>query len=537
MLAWMLYVIMVTLLLSIGAYVAERAARLQRGRTRWIWLTAIAASLALPTAIASVSVQLPNVMTPAVAEQVVVLREATTQALSPVMWISGSAGEPAGWRDLDGTLTTLWRGASAAMLLALVASGIHLALRQRRWRKDSLAGAQVLVTEDVGPAVVGLLRPRIVVPRWVTMALPKHQSAVIAHEQSHLDAHDPQLFTFALALLVFMPWNLPLWWQLRRLRYAIEVDCDARVLASGLDAAHYGETLITVGERQSAYVGAVAAMSESRSFLEQRIRIMLSKPVKWRRAGMAALAGVSLTLTALAAQVSPPNIHMPASVRTADAPAAGGAPAKPAEHVAIKLPAATLDRYVGAYRVGEQSFYIDVKREGEQLSTRGTGQPWAPLYAERENYFFLKGADAQVEFSNDGTGSAILHQGGHDQKLTRVDPSESDQARIGLEARIASQVATPGTEAELRHMIETAAAGKIDYSRMEPFYAEALKTQEAQAIQTMQNMGPIKSIEFKGVGQMGWDGYDVHFANGTMTAKIVLGSSGKIAGLMIMAAL
>ena len=81
-----------------------------------------------------------------------------------------------------------------------------------------------------------------------------------------------------------MPWNLPLWWQLRRLRYAIEVDCDARVLAGGLDPAHYGETLIAVGERQSAYVGAVAAMSESRSFLEERIRIMISKPVKWRRA-------------------------------------------------------------------------------------------------------------------------------------------------------------------------------------------------------------------------------------------------------------
>src|SRR4051812_36062720 len=125
MLAWMLYVIMVTLLLSAGAYVAERAARLNRGRTRWIWLTAIVASLALPTVIASVTVQLPSIMSPAVAEQVVVLREATTQALSPVMWISGSAGTPAGWHDLDSLLTTLWRAASGAMLLALIASGVH----------------------------------------------------------------------------------------------------------------------------------------------------------------------------------------------------------------------------------------------------------------------------------------------------------------------------------------------------------------------------------------------------------------------------
>ena len=71
MLAWMLYVIMVTLLLSIGAFVAERAARLTRGGTRWIWITAIVASLLIPTVIASVSVQLPSVMTPAVAQKIV----------------------------------------------------------------------------------------------------------------------------------------------------------------------------------------------------------------------------------------------------------------------------------------------------------------------------------------------------------------------------------------------------------------------------------------------------------------------------------
>src|SRR3954469_19508391 len=178
MLAWMLYVMMVTLLLSIGALVAERAARLKRGRTRWIWMTAIVASLALPTVIATVSVQLPNVVSPKVAENVVTLRQVTTQTLSPVMWISGGAAEPADWRSFDGPLTTAWRGASAAMLLALIASGIHLLLRARRWRTATVAGAQVYVTEGVGPAVAGLLRPRIVVPHWVMLELPAHQVAV-----------------------------------------------------------------------------------------------------------------------------------------------------------------------------------------------------------------------------------------------------------------------------------------------------------------------------------------------------------------------
>src|SRR5688572_9427137 len=527
MLAWMLYVIMVTLLLSIGAFVAERAVRLRRGRTRWIWITAIVASLALPTVVASVTVQLPNVMSATVAEKVVVLREVTTQALSPVMWVSGSAAEPSGWRDFDGALTNLWRAASGAMLLALLAAGAHLAWRKRRWPQDTVAGAQVYVTEGVGPAVVGLLRPRIVVPRWVTMALPRHQSAVIAHEQSHLEARDPQLLTLALALLVFMPWNLPLWWQLRRLRYAIEVDCDARVLRGGIDPAHYGETLITVGERQSAYIGAVAAMSESKSFLEERIRIMISKPVKWRRVGMAALAAASIGLTALAAQVSPPNTESSQAAATAKAKA-------PGERVAVKLPAATLDRYVGVYKLAD-NWFVSVRRDGESLMARITGQPEFELFAESEDHFFWKITDAQLTFANDGTGAATLHQHGKDMPLSRVDASEAAQAQAAVDARVQSQTASPGTEAAVRRVLSAIESGRINYEDMEPMLAEVTRSQEQMLLQTGKQLGAVKSVTFKGVGNQGWDAYDVQYANGALTYRIVLASNGKIAGMMAMA--
>ncbi len=532
MLAWMLYVIMVTLLLSLGAYVAERAARLSRGRTRWIWLTAIIASLAIPTVIASVSVELPSVMSPAVAQKMVVLRETTTQALSPVTWIAGSAAEPSGWRDFDGLLTNLWRAASIAMLLALVASGVYLLSRKRRWRVDKVSGAQVYVTEGVGPAVVGLLRPRIVVPRWVTMALPQHQSAVIAHEQSHLEAHDPQLFTLALGLLVFMPWNLPLWWQLRRLRYAIEVDCDARVLEGGIDPTHYGETLISVGERQSAYIGAVAAMSESKSFLEERIRIMISKPVKWRRAGIPALFGVSLALTALAAQVSPPN----SSTVTVDSTEKAGGEktvgSKPGERVAIKLPAATLDRYNGTWKMSEQ-MYIDVKREGDKLMARLTGQPTFEVFAERENYFFWKLVDAQLEFNDDGQ-TAVLHQFGKNFPLTRVDATEATQAQSALDSRIANQTPQPGSEAALRHLLDGMTQDKIDYGSVEPVLADVLRQQDGAIKQMMKQLGAVKTVSFKSVGHQGWDSYEVQHANGKINYALTLAPNGKVAGFMQM---
>jgi beta-lactamase regulating signal transducer with metallopeptidase domain len=528
----MLYVIMVTLLLSFGAYVAERAARLSRGGTRWIWLTAIVASLAIPTVIASVTVQLPNVATPTVAQKIIVLRQATTQALSPVTWISGTATAPSRWHSFDSLLTLLWRGASAAMLLGLIASGVHLGLRKRKWQAATVAGVDVLVTEDVGPAVVGLLRPRIVVPHWVTLATPRSQAAVLAHEQSHLDAGDPRLFTLALALLVFMPWNLPLWWQLRRLRCAIEVDCDARVLRGGIDPTHYGETLISVCERQSAYVGAVAAMSESRSFLEERLRIMLSKPVKWRRVGMATLAGVSLALTALAAQVSPPN--------AADDQAAGRAPAatapgadKNGERVAIKLPAATLDRYVGDYKLTDQIF-VNVKRDGDALYAKVTGQPSYEIFPESADHFFWKVVDAQIAFANDGSGkapSAVLHQYGHDMPMTRVDSATVAQFEANLQARIQSSTPNPNSEPMLRKTLAAIASGQPNYEDMEPVLADAVRKQLPQIVTLEKQLGPVTSIKFNGVGDAGYDGFVVQHENGRLQTRIILSTDGKIAGL------
>ena len=167
MLAWMLYAVMVSALLSLGAFLAERAARLKRAGTRWIWITAILASLALPTLISSVAFELPNVLGEHVASKIVVLRQATTLTLSPAVWITGEP-EPASWRVANDTIRNLWLGVSVAMLLALVASGVQLFIRKRRWQRDTVAGASVYVTPDIGPAVVGLLRPRIAVPRWVT---------------------------------------------------------------------------------------------------------------------------------------------------------------------------------------------------------------------------------------------------------------------------------------------------------------------------------------------------------------------------------
>jgi hypothetical protein len=422
--------------------------------------------------------------------------------------------------SMDLLLRRSWVAVSAAMLFVLVASGAHLFWRKRRWNLGTVGGASVYLAADVGPAVVGLIRPRIVVPAWLTQSSAQEQAAVVAHEQSHLDARDPALLTVALCLLVFMPWNLPLWWQLRRLRYAIEVDCDARVLRGGHDVTQYSETLIAVGQRQSAFIGAVAAMSESKSFLEERIKIMVRKPGGAWRAAAAALGCLSLGLLCVAAEVGPPN-----SMTSSAAP------------VAVVLDSAVLDRYSGDYQLTPNAVLI-VTREGNQLFAQVTGQPKAEIFAQSESEFFYKIVKARISFESDAQGRTtglVLHQNGANITAPRIDSAVAQQLAAATTAKIQSQTATPGSEVALRRLIAGISTGKPNFAEMSPALADATRQQLPQLEAAMAHLGPVQSVEFRGVGNQGWDMYDVKQQHGSSQWRIALGADGIITGALVTA--
>ncbi|SKB56971.1 M56 family metallopeptidase [Luteibacter sp. 22Crub2.1] len=284
MLAWMIYATLVAMALSAAALFAEHAARHRRRPTRWPWMMAIVATVLLPILIATISIRFPALhgsAGTAVSVTPLALRDTTSVPLASkvIDWSGTKPYTSSTW--IDAILRDIWMASSFTLLLFLGLSTALLHRSKRAWTSGRLCGLPVLISESAGPAVVGLIRSRIVVPAWLLHESDAQQQYVLAHEQSHLKARDPLLVASALMFLAAMPWSPLLWWQFHRLRCAIEVDCDRRVLHSGVDVGDYCETLIHVGENQSEYIGAVTAMSESRSFLEQRIKIMLSKPKKW----------------------------------------------------------------------------------------------------------------------------------------------------------------------------------------------------------------------------------------------------------------
>ncbi|MHB1312949.1 MAG: serine hydrolase [Gemmatimonadaceae bacterium] len=80
----------------------------------------------------------------------------------------------------------------------------------------------------------------------------------------------------------------------------------------------------------------------------------------------------------------------------------------------VALAPEVLDRYLGVFAL-TPAFALTITREGAQLFAQATDQPRFPLFAEKEDEFFLKVVDAQVTFTRDSTGAVtglVLHQAG-----------------------------------------------------------------------------------------------------------------------------
>lgn len=193
------------------------------------------------------------------------------------------------------------------MLLFLVGGALYFRPRARGWSPRHEGGQRLWIADRTGPAVFGFITPRIVVPRWLLDVPQEVRCLVIQHEREHIDGADPLLLTVGLLLVALAPWNAALWWQLRRLRFALEVDCDSRVLSAGVDAVTYGRTLLTVGQQQvSRPLGAVA-LGEPVSQLEQRIRLMVAKSSKHSFALTGVLVILAASCGASAAALDPPD--------------------------------------------------------------------------------------------------------------------------------------------------------------------------------------------------------------------------------------
>jgi bla regulator protein blaR1 len=517
MLSWMLYAIVVSLLIGFAALAFERSAQVRRRPARFLWGIGIIASLVIPFTTSRVSVRIPETarrVDPMTSPEILA-PQTTAIELSRSAWSIVGTGQLPASRGGDTLLVGAWRTASAGLALLIVASGAHLSWRRRRWDRGHMAGTAVYISEDSGPAVVGFLRPHIVVPRWLTKFSPAEQELVIAHERSHLDA---QLLTIAVCLLVCMPWNPLLWWQLRRLRLAIEIDCDARILSLGHPVARYGEILVAVGERRPARHAMVMAAFGSKSFLEQRIHNMLRKKTRHARVWAMALACLGAGLAVCAAEVAPPQVGFTGKTLYEETAA----------------DTQLLDGHVGSYQYGNA--VLVVSRDGQQLAARPAGQSGYPIYPRSNTEFFFKRFDAQITFSTDAQGKTVsltMHRAGGDVKMKRIDATTAQQIASATAEKQKTQSSDPGRVAALSRLVDGIVTGKPHYDEMRAGLATALNHQLSKLQPVIAPLGAVQSVQYLGVDNQGSDVYSVEQEHGVSHWRVALDSTGLISGAMV----
>ncbi len=311
----MAYGTVLGILLVAAAHFLEDALRKLGRPARWAWILALGAASLLPILLLLSPSTVP----------------ASTSGAMPIpldaLYNLGleSGRTESGWSgvlaSLDEPLLALWMVASGLVLLAFAGLGLRLHLRAGRWPPRETGGLEVLVSEHTGPAVMGLLRPRVVLPCWAFSLKPEELEMVLLHEEEHLRARDPVLLAGAILALALTPWNPALWWGLRRLRLAVEADCDARVLDRGVGRASYGTLLLGVASRsRQIFPLAPALVEPGGTFLERRLLMMRHRVERKRVFGAAAGALVAGVFLFLACETPVPPTTVEPELDVASAP-------------------------------------------------------------------------------------------------------------------------------------------------------------------------------------------------------------------------
>ncbi|NIN73385.1 MAG: TonB family protein [Gemmatimonadetes bacterium] len=300
---WIVYCLFISLMLCVAALAAERGLDLYGRPLRWVWLAALSGSIGLPLVAMTFPAWrgLPKVsLQPAL----VTVIEGITLAAG-----SSSAVEAPGATliGLDGALIVLWLLSSVALAVFFVRSYVRLRGESRGWSRKKVGARTVLVSGDRGPAVTGFFRGAIVLPSWALEMEEEVGRIILLHEEEHLRAGDQRLLGLGLVALVLAPWNLPLWWQVRRLRLAIELDCDGRVLQRGAHPRRYGNLLLEVGRRASGISLLPTTFSEAKTFFERRVDNMTRGTPNHRILKATLAAALAAGLFAVACETPTPE--------------------------------------------------------------------------------------------------------------------------------------------------------------------------------------------------------------------------------------
>jgi len=218
--------------------------------------------------------------------------------------------------SIDGGWAGPW---TTALALAYVVVALVLAVRAVRRRVGlgrALASSTVVASieapcpvlrhAELGPMVVGVKAPRIVLPDALLLdASAESLVCVLRHEIAHVRRRDPWLAAAMDALLVVVWPVIPVWLAAARVRHLVELACDERALsdAGPAERRRYGHALLDLAEQRSLALSGAGELYFG-STLRARIEALASQRT-WPRALQAGLVGASIAGFVACSSVGP----------------------------------------------------------------------------------------------------------------------------------------------------------------------------------------------------------------------------------------
>ncbi len=390
----------------------------------------------------------------------------------------------------------------ALWLVGVVAAALVMTLLQRRFTVEVRKGA-------IGPAVVGVIAPRIVTPAdFERKFSSEEQALVLAHEHAHIERQDSRLNALSAALQCLFWFNPLVHLAAHLMRIDQEMACDETVVTRFPDARRaYAQALVKAQLAIRPLPLGCYWPSGTEHPLLERIAMVARNGISRRRrfAGSSALA-VLCAGTSFAAWASqPPQVRIasaPAEVETTAGILVAAAPARApisaqqiAEVPITKAPAAAwamgsvemakLARRVLAATTPEAHLIpvaaLDPAPGGGQPLPSGPPQPVPPGTLPRAPAWPPTITDAQRETSRDylqcqRVAVKVLDDGhsSEDTIATQVEPRCETQYQAYRQAWT-SAGAGPGTPDEKGWILDN---GRLERARM---FVHASRRAVAQA--------------------------------------------------------
>jgi beta-lactamase regulating signal transducer with metallopeptidase domain len=479
--------------------------------------------------------------------------------------------------DVTQILVGVWL-AGVMISLVLLAIGQRRAMARfgRITADDSDPRLARASNSSVGPALVGVVRPRVILPNdFEARFEASEQAMVLAHERTHL-ARGHASINGLMALLKAVSWFNPLVHVAARYaRVDQELACDAAVIGRFPGARQtYARALL---KTQLAFMPLPLGCdwpARSPSLLEKRIQMLAQhKPGRVRLLGGAAFIAALTAGAGIAAwSAEPADVRFAASpVRAAAIPrssltsavtpssddgvdktglapqTAKPAPAEPKLEIvaqgygpAVPKAAAAppagapkdIDRYLGGYEITRYAAMIVTRQGDGLLVTQQQGPPpelflpgsdgvWVGTQSGRHFTFDL-GPDGRVIDLNFGDGPTP-------GTMKRLPNGEAEKRAAELAAKLKAQIPDIRTEGVIRELVRSVIDGSINFDRS---FGERMvilaRVQFPDMQSDFKSLGDLKTLTFKGVGIQGGDIYDAAFANGQREFRVLLDQQGRI---------